>query len=92
MSPDPLADPMDSVQVVLARMEVKLDRALEIVADHEQRMRVVEAAKVDPSLDGVTKDHETRIRALERVALRTAGAGGALGFVAGIVGAWVNHK
>lgn len=49
------------VAVILARMEVKLDHALEKTNDHEARIRRLEDN--DPPEIG---DHETRIRALER--------------------------
>ena len=79
-------DAVDQVPVVLARMEVKLDQVLKAVQDHEARLRAVEGGGAQAA------DHEKRIRALERLAWRTAGAGGALGLAAGLLGSWIQHK
>ena len=42
MSPQEQALPADTTTVILARMEVKLDHALEDSKDHETRIRALE--------------------------------------------------
>ena len=61
----------DSTEVMLARIETKLDTALAAVADHETRMRGLEAVN--------HTDHETRLRKLERAMWLSAGAAAAAG-------------
>lgn len=66
--------------VILARMEVKLDHALQSTADHESRIRVLED-HIDPRI----LDHESRVRSLEQAKWILAGFAAALGGGAGAV-------
>lgn len=53
------SDDDDSVPVILARIETKLDAVIGHAADHETRLRVLEK-------DSSGSDHEKRLRDLER--------------------------
>lgn len=76
----------ESVEVVLARIETKLDGVLAAAADHEARLRVLETTDHDTRLRSLESfrsirdaDYESRLRALERLTWRASGAAAILG-------------
>jgi hypothetical protein len=61
----------DAIEVVLARIETKLDNVIHSSSDHEMRLRALEA--VTP------KDQESRLRKLERALWLATGAASVIG-------------
>jgi len=71
----------EAIRDLLIEIKTKLDIALTQQADHELRLRAVEAR---PQVDATQqRDHEARLRALERSKWLAIGAATAAGGLAG---------
>lgn len=74
--------------VRLIRIETKLDDSRKADADHEARIRQLEAER-HPDHEHRLTDHEVRMRGLEKFRWQLAGAYAAGGIVGGVLGSLV---
>ena len=80
----------DSTDVILARIETKLDNVIQQGRDHETRLRRIESIDHESrlkSLETMTVatgvDYETRLRKIERIMWIAVGLGATGGGIAG---------
>ncbi len=83
---DQIVESIHSIEVMQARMDGKLDVLTNTSADHESRLRQVEAAtSTDADTAQKLTDHESRMRVIERRLWMLAGAAAAVGSAGGSV-------
>lgn len=77
---------MDPADVILARIETKVDLLLQQMADHESRLRIQEARPK------YFEDHEARLRILERQIWFWSGGAALLGTLLSLITSGVLHS